>query len=414
MVNNQQGTGMKRFNIFYKTCIAIFSISAMLSISYAAEDNLPEAFRGYQQDSKFIINYDDLNLILKNSVLVMGKSTRRLAQSASSNIGTRFKNRVNRLTANEGNRFYFEGFRKPEQQIILTKIRHSLEKLPSDAPLHFFSKEEQLAYWLNLYNVTMLEQLVKIYPRSSLKDELTDSDGILNQKLLTVAGVKLSLNDIEYKILMEKYNHDPLIIYGLYQGNIGGPNIRNQAYTGKNVYRSLENNANEFINSNRGTYGNDKKYFRVSGFYKRNSAYFPNFKKDLTKHLLTYIDGYTRRDLKNAHRIKANINDWKFTDLYGSMRKFGVGASTNKAALMSAVSNPIKGGGREGTMSGVGVADTELVSNNILARTPDFGRFSQEQTALIKQLVKNKRINTGQVTVTDLPDTKNDKSKDNK
>ena len=57
----------------------------------------------------------------------------------------------------------------------------------------------------------------------------------MNQEILEVQGVKLSLNDIQYSILAKKYDGDPLIIYGLYQGIIGGPNILNRAYTAKNV-----------------------------------------------------------------------------------------------------------------------------------------------------------------------------------
>ena len=82
--------------------------------------------------------------------------------------------------------------------------------------------------------------------------------------------------------MRQNYDNDPLIIYGLYQGNIGGPNIRRTAYTGKDVYRALKNNATEFINSNRGTYSKDERVFEVSVLYDRNRAYFPDFDADLS------------------------------------------------------------------------------------------------------------------------------------
>ena len=117
---------------------------------------------------------------------------------------------------------------------------------------------------------------------------------MLSKKLLTVAGMPLSLNDIQFTILKQNYDNDPLIIYGLYQGYIGGPNIRKRAYTGADVYRSLANNAIEFTNSNRGTYSKDEKVFRVSSLYERNRVYFPDFNSDLSKHLLVYLEGYER------------------------------------------------------------------------------------------------------------------------
>jgi uncharacterized protein DUF547 len=388
-------------NIFSKKIFtSIILLTAFMSSAFASEDKISEPFRGNTYNSDFIISYDDLDLLLKSSVLRTGKSGRSKAKKSSANIGTRMKVRINRLTATEGNRFYFEAFKKGESKVLLHNIRKSLENLPNEAPLKLFSKEEQLAYWLNLYNVTILDEIVKIYPKASLKDFLEGSDSILDQKILTVAGIKLSLNDIQFKILMEKYNRDPLIIYGLYQGIIGGPNIRKYAYTGKTVYKALEQNANEFINSNRGTYADKKNVIRVSSLYQRNADYFPHFKTDLKKHLLRYIEGYTRSKLEDSKKIKVNINDWKITDLYGSTRSFGGSTSTNNAALLNSIGS-IKG---TDLTSGISAADVSLVSGSIIQRSKSYGRFSPEQVEKLKKMNEMRAINTGHVTLSDLPE----------
>ncbi|MCH2057523.1 MAG: DUF547 domain-containing protein [Thalassotalea sp.] len=70
-------------------------------------------------------------------------------------------------------------------------------------PLKLFSKDEKLAYWLNLYNATIIAEIIDEYPIRKLEDFLTDSDLPMNEKILTVAGEKLSLNDIKYKIVPE-------------------------------------------------------------------------------------------------------------------------------------------------------------------------------------------------------------------
>ncbi len=79
----------------------------------------------------------------------------------------------------------------------------------------------------------------QVYPIAELEDLIEGEEAFLAKKSLTVAGIPLSLNDIEFTILRQNYDGDPLIIYGLYQGNIGGPNIRKAAYTGTNVYADL-------------------------------------------------------------------------------------------------------------------------------------------------------------------------------
>jgi len=257
---------------------------------------------------------------------------------------------VNRATINEGNRFYFEVFDdNPQNQQTINKIRSRLENIPAAVPLEKFSRDEQLAYWVNLYNIALIEEIVKIYPKPELEDLLVGKDSVLSQKILNVAGVPLSLDDIQFTILKQNYDNDPLVIYGLYQGIIGSPNIRKSAYTGKYVYADLIDNAMEFVNSNRGTYSKNARTFRVSSLYERNAAYFPDFNADLTEHLLTYLEGDERAELQAATKVKTDIDDWTTTDLYGSTRDLGASLANNSAALEGAVSggaNPSRLAGR--------------------------------------------------------------------
>lgn len=392
-----------KFNTFYKQ-VGVLFIFVTMSSAFASNNNIPVPFQGEDANSKFTINYDDLDFLLKKSVLNTGKSNRVKAKKSRANIGTRMKVKVNQLSANEGNRFYFEGFKTPEQKNLIAKIRYSLEQLPTDAPLKYFSKDEQFAYWLNLYNVTMLDELIKVYPKRKLKDFLTDSDSILKQKILTVSGVKLSLNDIQYKILNEKFNANPLIIYGLYQGIIGGPNIRNKAYTGEYVYSALKSNANEFINSNRGVYADRKLLIRVSSLYRRNEDYFPHFKTDLKKHLLTYLEGYTRIQLEDSKKIKPNINNWNITDLYGTTRNFGVGVSTNKAALLDSTGKNDCGANCD--TAGLSGGSLGGITETIINKTANFGRFTPEEITKLKALNDIRAKNSGHVTITELSEDK--------
>ena len=216
-------------------------------------------------------------------VVDVGRSTREVAKSTQAKTGTMMKAKIKRTTANEANRFYFETFKDNEAGMqLLRTIRDSLEQLPSEVSLEYFSRDEQLAYWLNLYNITLLNEVVDIFPKRNLKKFLVGKKSILSKQLLNVAGVPLSLNDIQFTILKNNYDNNPLVMYGLYQGNIGGPNIRRSAYTGRDVWRALENNAIEFINSNRGTYssGDKSDVFDVSSLYDRNRSYFPDFNED--------------------------------------------------------------------------------------------------------------------------------------
>ncbi len=321
---------------------AIFSFLAISQLAFAQDSAVPEPFLGFDDESKYVIGYDDLSTVLRTVVIDVGRSSREVAAPPQGTTGTMMKSKVKRTTANEANRFYFETFQNNDEATqLLINIKASLEMLPDEVSLEYFSRDEQLAYWLNLYNVTMLNELVDIFPKKNLKKVLTGKKSILSKKLLMVAGVPLSLNDIQFTILKNNYDNNPLVIYGLYQGNIGGPNIRRRAYTGKDVWRALANNAIEFVNSNRGTYGNGKStsVFQVSSLYDRAGLYFPDFNSDLSAHLTEYLEGNELAMLAKATKLKPDINDWTITSLAGNYREFGGSMATNKAALLDSASS---------------------------------------------------------------------------
>lgn len=362
---------------------SVFSVNAMAKTD---DSIVPEPFRGFDASSKLTINYSDLDSLLDAAVLNTGPSDRKKASSSQAKTGTRMKVRVNRATVNEANRFYFEVFANSEKnQQTLRDIRSRLEKIPLLVPLERFSREEQLAYWINLYNITILDEIVRVYPEADLEKLLVGEESIQAKKILEVAGVPLSLDDIQFTILKQNYENSPLLVYGLYQGNIGGPNIRKNAYTGNYVYADLIDNAIEFINSNRGTYCTDDRVFRVSSLYARNKLFFNDFDPDLKEHLLIYLEGKERAELVAATTIKADINDWTVTDLFGSYREpAGSIANNNSAALLNA---------RGGAQSSTRFANYKAVDT----------RYSP---AVIKHLeeikLKREGERTGSVTIEEL------------
>jgi len=391
----------------------------------ALETGVPEPFRGYDAESKYTIKYDDLTALLRTVVVDTGRSNREVAEPRQARTGTHMKVSVKRSTVNEANRFYFETFVDNEEgQQLLQGIQKSLERVPDEAPLKYFSRDEQLAYWLNLYNVTVLNEIVKVYPQRNLKKMLTGKKSILDKKILTVAGVPLSLDDIQFTILKQNYDNNPLVIYGLYQGNIGGPNIRRSAYTGQDVWRALKNNAMEFVNSNRGTFGKDEKVFNVSSLYERDKVYFPDFNADLSSHLLTYLEGAERAELQAASILKPDIEDWSIADLTGSYRDLGASFADSRAALLDSVQSTVisnnegPGGATLATSVGQGSASMAAAGQTL-------GRFEPELLMKLKEInVKREAVNAanasvtmeelGQAPVEQQPKKDEDKDKDNR
>ncbi|MDX2417501.1 MAG: DUF547 domain-containing protein [Xanthomonadales bacterium] len=374
--------------------LLVLGFCAEFEIANADDSAVPEPFRGYDPSSTKTINYDVLTQWFDYLVVDIGLSDRRSAYSGrvqiTPRLGTRIGPKVNKTTIFEANRFFFESFEDNEKaRQVLTDVRDSVAQIPDHTPLEYFTRDEQLAYWLNLYNMTILNEVVGVYPTRDLEELLVGEESILSKKLLTVAGIPLSLNDIQYTILNENYDNNPLIMYGLYQGIIGGPNIRKEAYTGATVYRALEYNATEFINSNRGTNRDIGKYKvqKVSSLYARNNVYFPDFNADLSAHLLKYIGGEGRKQgLKKAKTtLKPVINDWTVTDLWGTFPEVRNGIAYNPAALLNAIVS-ISGGGFSTFLS--------------KANQPGMNRRSNIMQYLLVINMKRVRTNEKNATVT--------------
>lgn len=359
-------------------CVITFASHAL----GAAE--LPAHWFGSDEQSQIQIRYDDVDHLLQQAVLMSGPPSRKKSSASTATVNTRLKNNFNVLTINAGNKLYFEEFhKKPELRAAVTAIRKSLEAVPASVRLNQLNQKEQLAYWLNLYNIVVVDEINQIYPRKNLKDYVLAPDGLLASKTMLIEGVPLSLDDIQHRVLKVNFPDQPLILYGLYQGYIGSPSIRKHAYTAENVMRALKLNASDFINSNRGTYP-DRQSFRVAGFYQRNAEYFADFQTDLREHIRGFLQDAEQPLLAEATMLVTDIDDWTVTDIYGSSRSYGSAAHINRAAILDIRNMP------ESASKWIGKVD-------------DVGLYSSDQMQRMRELRINHINRGGVVTVSDLP-----------
>ncbi|MEL0603193.1 DUF547 domain-containing protein [Pseudoalteromonas undina] len=376
--------------------------------AFAGVEGLPKEFADFSINNDITVSYDDLDQLLKLTVLDTGRSDRKKASKSQALIGTKMRSSRKKNTKNEANRFFFEEVSKSEISEGFNKIRVSLENLPNAIALNNLSLNEQLAYWLNLYNTAVVEQLLKHYPVRDTEKLLFGKNSILEEKYLSVSGHALSLNDIQ-KIVFKKFTNKPIVMYGFYQGNIGSPNLRSEAYHGNNVFHQLEDNGEEFVNSNRGLYIGKKNRLYVSKYYEQTKPLFENFETDLHYHLEKYVDTAMRYDVKNTKSIRFKIEDWSITDIFGSERVIGGASATNNAAMLNAVvSNSTYPKGADGSGSGVGAVNLNFISDSITNKTMDFGRFSADQIEKLKALKLKAESNTGTVNIRDLSTGKNE------
>ncbi|MCY4212312.1 MAG: DUF547 domain-containing protein [Gammaproteobacteria bacterium] len=151
-----------------------------------------------------------------------------------------------------------------------------------------YAKDEQMAYWINLYNALTVFVVVPRYPVDSIKDiksGLIDF-GPWNLELIPVQGEMLTLNNIEHGILRPIWR-DPRIHYAVNCASIGCPNLAAEAYRSDNLERLLEQGATAYINHPRGAQVSDGELM-VSSIYDWFKTDFGGTDEGVLAHLAQY------------------------------------------------------------------------------------------------------------------------------
>ena len=264
--------------------------------------------------------YSFLDTALQFMVMRMWPSTREGAKRPDNYLGSRMRwGHLSRYRL-EGNRVVFSML---EQKDItpLTEYREDLERLGTEYDIASLPRAEQLAYWMNLHNVAVIEQLALNYPvRSpSLLKFGPEKTALEDAKVITVAGVAMSPRDIRTRIVYPNWD-DADVIYGFFRGDIGGPSIQKRAFTAANLDDALDSVAAEFVNSLRGveSLGGD---VNVSKIYEEAAPfYFPQMAEDLRAHLSSHAAEEVAQLLDKGGKLEINSYEDTIADLAGGER----------------------------------------------------------------------------------------------
>jgi Protein of unknown function, DUF547 len=114
--------------------------------------------------------------------------------------------------------------------------------------------KQQLAYWMNVYNVNVVATVVEKYPVESIRDISTDPLIRLNvfkKERVPFGKELLSLDDVEHKKIRAQFR-DARIHFAVNCAAKSCPPIRTEAYVGARVDAQLDDQVRRFLT---GPYG---------------------------------------------------------------------------------------------------------------------------------------------------------------
>jgi hypothetical protein len=174
-------------------------------------------------------------------------------------------------------------------------------------------RSEQKAYWINLYNALTLKVVLDHYPVKSLRDIKISpglfSSGPWGAKLVTIQGQKVSLDDIEHRILRPLWK-DNRAHYAVNCASMGCPNIQLEAYTAENMDALLEKGAREYVNHPRGVRLSGDR-LQLSSIYDWFQGDFGGSEESVLGHLQRYANPELATMLKEFGGKISYDYDWR-------------------------------------------------------------------------------------------------------
>lgn len=179
-------------------------------------------------------------------------------------------------------------------------------------PISTYSRSEQRAYWINLYNELTVATVLRHMPVASItKIDISPgvfSSGPWDAKLVAVEGTKLSLNDIEHRILRPIW-HDPLTHYTANCASLGCPDLAAVPYSAAAMPAMLEAGARAFVNAPRGARVVGGRLV-VSKIYDWYQADFGGDEAGVIAHLRRYAGPELAKALEGVGSVDRYEYDW--------------------------------------------------------------------------------------------------------
>lgn len=164
------------------------------------------------------------------------------------------------------------------------ELSNYLEAMSRVAPTQL-NQNEQLAYWINLYNAQTI-QVVLDHPKkkSILSMGPFFAFGPWDEPYLTIEGKPVTLNDIEHRILRPIWQ-DHRLHYVLNCASIGCPNLNRHAYQAELIDQQLAGAQVNFLRHPRAVTLTDSGKLQVTSLF---DWYLIDFAQDISG-LLAYL-----------------------------------------------------------------------------------------------------------------------------
>lgn len=171
------------------------------------------------------------------------------------------------------------------------------------------SRPEQLAYWINLYNINVVGVVADNYPVESIRDISTDPIVRLNvfkKPYVRTRSGEMSLDDVEHKKIREGFK-DPRIHFAINCAAESCPPIRAEPYTGARIDQQLDDQTRKFLNATVRVQGDTVRVTRILDWFKDDFEQWGGG-------TIPFLNKYLSRKIGARAKIEYDDYSWKLND----------------------------------------------------------------------------------------------------
>ena len=180
----------------------------------------------------------------------------------------------------------------------LVKIEAYIKQLESFSDLSALSRNEKLAYWINLYNAATVRLIVQNYPLKSITN--INGGKPWDKKVVKIGSKQYTLNQIENDIIRPRFK-EPRIHFAVNCAAKSCPKLMNSAFTADKLNYQLSKQAKAFINGAKNEISANKIVI---------SKIFEWYSEDFTPSVIDFINKYSTTKIDASATVEYKEYNW--------------------------------------------------------------------------------------------------------
>lgn len=187
----------------------------------------------------------------------------------------------------------------------LSQLKSYMDYLSENPVKATWSKNEELAYWFNLYNAVTVYLIASNYPTSSITK--LEKGKPWDKKFIKSGDKTYSLNDIENVIVRPKFN-EPLVHVAFNCAAVSCPILLNEAFVAEKLTAQLTKQAKNWVN--------DASKNEITPDKIKVSQLFDWYKADFDKvgGIIGFINTYSNIKVNENAKISYLEYNWNLNE----------------------------------------------------------------------------------------------------